>query len=287
MLGPGPLGTPGGAGFGAPATAFFPPSPYAAAAYAPPAAYAVPPATFAGVPSPYAAGPSPFAVAPSPFAAGPSPFAAAPSPFAAGPSPFAAGPSPFAAAPSPLVAPPGTFAVPPAIFAPPAPIAAERPVGSTYVETTRPTPQTLQALAGLLRQLEASIPLSEVLHSLHAQAMQIPEIAAQPAYEEFGKNAREALHAEIAAIGFIRRMLCGDWSAGVVQGVREEMRKAAKAHLEAQVAFKDVLARPTAAQHPVIQVLRQAVSQTHQVHRVAFGQAQVLGIAPLPQGEGI
>jgi len=267
MLGPGALGpsyvSPLGAGFAGPTAGAFIPSP--AYAVAPPSAYAVAP-------------PAAYAVAPPPFAP-----AAAFAP-AYGAAAAYAPPAAFAAPPTPFAAPPTSFAAPPTVFAAPQ-VSAERPVGAKYIEALRPTPQVLQGLAGLLRQLEASLPLSEVTHSLHVQAEQIPEVAAQPQFETFGKAAREALHAEVAATGFIRRMLCGDFSPQVVQGVREQMREAARFNLEAEAAFRELLARPASAQHPVLQVLRQSLIQAHQIRRVTLGQGQLLGIAPLPEAE--
>lgn len=254
MLGPGALGTPVGPGAA--------PLSVAPGGFAP---------LTAGYLSPLGAG---FA-APTGALFPVSPYAAAPA--------FAP-PAAFAAPPAAFAAPPASFAVPPSVFAAPQ-VAADRPVSHAYMEALRPTAQTIQGLGALLRQLEASLPLTAVYHSLHTQALQIPEIAAQPAIEQFNKASMDSLHAEIAAIGFIRRMMCGDFSAPVVQGVREQMRDAAKCWLESQVALREVLARPGIAQHPVIQVLRQAAIQAHQVRRVAVGQAQLLGIAPLPEGE--
>lgn len=117
-------------------------------------------------------------------------------------------------------------------------------------------PTTAQQLYRLLEQLESTLPEEEVLHSLHWQSLQIPSLAQSAAMPRFTHTSLQALHAKIAAAGFIRRMLFGDVSPEAAGGLAHNLSEAARYHGEAQGALAEVLRLPQAAQFGAVQTLR-------------------------------
>lgn len=58
-----------------------------------------------------------------------------------------------------------------------------------------------RSLLHLVRRLEANMPVFEVLHSLHAQALRDQTVRENPAMERFSDEGVTNLHALVAAAG--------------------------------------------------------------------------------------
>lgn len=146
-------------------------------------------------------------------------------------------------------------------------------------------PVLSQQVAGLLRMLEATLHTYAVMHSLHYQAMKVPELAALPSMERFTRCSLESLHARIAAIGFLRRIAFGDITPDVWQALHENIRLLNDGMTRMHESLDELAARPGAAESPILRTMSQIMVQAVQAHRSLMVQVQAtlgFGLAPSP-----
>lgn len=116
----------------------------------------------------------------------------------------------------------------------------------------------------LLYALESSLPVHQVLHSLLAQAMRVPEV------RELGTMVRTRdlmgahLQSLIAATGFIRRMLNGDRTQGVLEGLQRELGVVVRTHQDIRAAFTQLMTTPAARQLEALQAMSQVMGLAQQ-----------------------
>lgn len=119
----------------------------------------------------------------------------------------------------------------------------------------------------LLRMLEANMPVFEVVHSLHTQALRDPAVRQSPAMERFSDVGETNLHAMVAAAGYIRRLLVGDRSPGVLEGLQEQLGIMVRTHRDAKAAFAQLMTNPEARQNVAVQSLSQVMGLADQVNQ--------------------
>lgn len=133
-------------------------------------------------------------------------------------------------------------------------------------------PPTVHPLAFLLEQVEATLPEAQVLHSLHWQCQQTPELCESGAMDRFAQSMSQALHALTVAAGFMRRMQHGDTCAECKQGLVHNLEEALHRHGEARTALSALLQDPEVAHLPVVQALRQVMRLSDRAY-TAVGEA--------------
>lgn len=124
-----------------------------------------------------------------------------------------------------------------------------------------------------------------MIESLVCQALQVPEIEGQSQAIRLRDALRSSDCALLAAMGFLRRMVRGDWGSQVHDLARMCLRRANKDWLEATVALRELLERPLPANQPTLQFLHQMMQQADQANRAVFATAQSLGLAPVSPTE--
>lgn len=138
------------------------------------------------------------------------------------------------------------------------------------------TSQLAPYLREMLRALEMNIIYNELLHSYHVQALMVPEVARDPAMQRFGQTSAAALHALVAAAGFVRRMLIGEFTPEVVRGLAEQLQEMQRHQAEAMRALRELSARPEAARLMPLQAMRGMMMQMAPIHRTAMAYGQTL-----------
>lgn len=86
------------------------------------------------------------------------------------------------------------------------------------------------------------MPAEEVLHSLHAQALEDEQIRNNPAMQRFTDQAKENLHAMVAAAGTIRRMMSGERLEALLPLLQEQLGVFVRTHMDARTAFTQLMA---------------------------------------------
>lgn len=132
----------------------------------------------------------------------------------------------------------------------------------------------------LLRMIEASYVLDEVRHSFHVELLkQHPEVAADPAQQDFARHSQAALHAKVAAAGLLRRALSGEFTREVTSLVTDQLRAYARAFQQANRHLRELAQKPIAAQIPEVRVIQNVLGYEVQAHNLLGYQSQVaLGI---------
>lgn len=138
-----------------------------------------------------------------------------------------------------------------------------------------PSPMALQTgtlpmaahLMQILRMLEGSLPIDQVIHSLHTQALMDPEVRSLPAMERFSQVGDDHIHAKIAVAGYIRRMLSGDTSDAVAAGLREQLQAMARTHAEARSALTQLMGAEPARENQAVLSLSQVMPMADQAVR--------------------
>lgn len=130
-------------------------------------------------------------------------------------------------------------------------------------------------LSSLLGQLEALAPMSEVIHSLHFQGAQIPEIASLPEWGPFTRAVTDTTYYRLAASGFIRRILWGDGTPEVWSGLVESLRQLAESQRTFTRTVDALLARPAVADVVAMRALRQVVMHLGPAQRGAMSLARI------------
>lgn len=147
-------------------------------------------------------------------------------------------------------------------------------------------PMMMQHLMHLLRIIESTYHVDEMLHAWHVQVLrQHPEIARDPAMERFGRAGEAALHAKVALAGLIRRVLMGDMPHEAMAIMPEQMRVWHTEHARSVAAFRELVAKPEAARVPAMQAMRHFMGVANRaVRALAHMGGQVLGVELAPLG---
>jgi hypothetical protein len=144
-----------------------------------------------------------------------------------------------------------------------------RPLGPVELPAAQPmAPALLQSqLAQALHALESAVPALEVAHSLHHEALQDPAVAGLEAMHRFTEASVSHLHTAVAAAGYIRRVLSGDRTAAVWNGLQSQLGALHPTHNDAQSALTQVMASAEARANAAVQSLSQVMTVVDQAHR--------------------
>jgi hypothetical protein len=142
-----------------------------------------------------------------------------------------------------------------------------------------------QLVRQVLRSIEAAMPVQEVVHSLHTQALANPEIRKLPAMQRFGEVSLHLLHSLVAAAGYARRMLAGEMGADMMRGMLEQLRAAQRHHAETKAALTQLMENEAAWAHEPARVMAQALGMGDQIQRALSMLVQPLLAPRGPAGE--
>lgn len=137
-------------------------------------------------------------------------------------------------------------------------------------------PAVAQQLAAMLQALESSLVTDEVVHSLHIQALRVPEVAALPAMERFNKASLDHLHTKVALAGFVRRALVGEATADVRKEIIALTKQLHQRYEMIRESLKAIVRHEAARETAPVAMMRQLFSQVAQGQRTAMMHAQSL-----------
>lgn len=119
----------------------------------------------------------------------------------------------------------------------------------------------------LLQMLEWSMPAHEVLHSLHTQALMVPEIRENPAMKRFSDLGEANVHAMVAAAGYIRRMLVGERSPELLTGLKEQLGVMQRTFQDAGASFQALMSSLEGREPESLRALSQVMGVATQVNQ--------------------
>lgn len=145
-------------------------------------------------------------------------------------------------------------------------------------------------LMQMLQMMEGALPIDQVIHSLHHQALMDPALRDHPAMLRFTDAGDRHLHAKIAVAGYIRRILSGEIARPVLAGLADQLREMERTHEATRAAVAQLAAADPTRVSDVIRGLGQVMVAKHQAVRTLLPMAQHLMsavVAPVGAAPGL
>lgn len=122
-------------------------------------------------------------------------------------------------------------------------------------------------LMRLLQMIEGSLPALEVMHALHADAIKNAALRDLGAMQRFTDVFLRNLHAKVAAAGYIRRMLVGDRSPAVLNGLKEQLGVMQRTFQDSRAALTALMGTAEARRNESLQHLSQVMNFAVQINQ--------------------